>query len=310
MRNLFFLIFLFIVFGCELNKTQIPYRELNASPAGDFPSVFAPGIITTNHHEHSAPAISPDGKEIYWSVWEKPSPANPVQKIFYIEYSDTGWSTPKVAPFSGKYSDGGPCFSPDGQKLFFYSQRPVDQDSSAKGDIDIWFVERANKTWLKPERMSSIINDDRIQASPSVSANNNLYLLNYHENVKHNYGIYKSVYKSGNYTKPVPLPKQINSIHRDWTPFISPGEDFIIFSSHRPGGYGSGDLYISFKTEDGNWSEAINLGEPVNTSYQERFPILSPDGEVLFFTRSTDSTFDDIFRIKSDFIQKLKLNAG
>ncbi len=296
---------LLLIIGCELNQQQVYYHELDSSPPADTASVFARGILSTNHHEHSAPAISPDGKEIYWSVWEKPAPPNPVQKIYYVEYLDTGWSMPRVAPFSGKYSDGGPSFSPDGKKLFFYSKRPIESDSSTKNDLDLWFVEKENNNWLEPRRLSSTINDDRLQALPTLAGNSNLYFLNYLENVEHNYGIYKSVFHSDKYGKPVPLPIQINSSYRDWTPFISPEEEYLIFSSHRPDGFGSGDLYISFKNKNETWGEAINLGGKINTASQERFPMVSPDDKILFFTRSTESTFDDIFWVKFDFIKDL-----
>ena len=179
-------------------------------------------------------------------------------------------------------------------------------DSSVNDDHDIWYVKRGKNKWLEPKRMNSIINNERIQALPSVSANNNLYFLNYHENVTHSYGIYKSTFKHNQYSQPVPLPEQINSVYRDWTPFISPEEEYIIFSSHRPNGYGSGDLYISFADKYGNWSKPINLGEPINTPSQERFPMVSPDGKVLFFTRSTISNNDDIYWVKSSIIMRLK----
>lgn len=300
-----FLFSLLLIIGCELSKHETYYYELNPNSPADTASVFARGVLSTDHHEHSAPTISPNGKEIYWSVWEKPAPPNPVQKIFFIEYLDNGWSSPKVAPFSGHYSEGGPFFSLDGKKLFFYSRRPINPNTSSKNDIDLWFVEKENNNWLEPERLSSIINDDKIQALPSLAANNNLYFLNYLENVQHNYGIYKSGFQSGKYSKPIPLPNQINSSYRDWTPFVSPEEKYLIFSSHRPNGFGSGDLYISFKNENGTWSEAINLGGRVNTASQERFPMVSPDGKILFFTRATESTFDDIYWVKFDFVQDL-----
>jgi len=66
--------------------------------------------------------------------------------------------------------------------------------------------------------------------------------------------------------------------------YISPDESMLIFTSERPEGLGSGDLYISFKDEEGNWSKAKNVGDKINTSGSEYCSMISPDGKYLFFT--------------------------
>lgn len=84
------------------------------------------------------------------------------------------------------------------------------------------------------------------------------------------------------------LPESITSSTRtgpDADPYIDPDERFMIFSSIRPGGFGSGNLYITYN-EDRSWSEPVNLGPPVNTDDYEYTPMLSADGEVLYFSRA------------------------
>jgi len=287
-------------------KNAPPYYQLNPEPPGEVPVVFAPGIISTGHHEHSAPAISPDGTEIYWSVWEKPAPPDPVQQIWFVRLQDSVWSKPETASFSGVYSDGGPYFSADGKKLFFYSLRPLEGEGGAADNNNIWFVTRDETGWKEPESIGPAINDDQLQAMPALARNGNLYFLNHLEDVENEYGISRAVSENGGYHGTEFLPTQVNSPYRDWCPYISPGEDYLIFSSHRPGGFGSGDLYISFHLEDGNWSEAVNLGEPINTPSQERFPMISPDGKVFFFGRATEEAYGDIFWVKADFIEGLR----
>jgi hypothetical protein len=84
--------------------------------------LFAPGNITTEYHEHSSPVFSPDGSEVYWSVffnfWGP-------QVIMTMRMENGRWTQPEVAPFSGQYSDGNPCFLEDGKRIFFESRRPV-----------------------------------------------------------------------------------------------------------------------------------------------------------------------------------------
>ena len=171
---------------------------------------------------------------------------------------------------------------------------------------NIWFTTKKDGIWIDPESVGPAINDQKLQALPALAGNGNLYFINHLENVENEYGIFRSALEEGEFIQPEALPGQVNSPHRDWCPYISPEEEYIIFSSHRPGGYGSGDLYISFQIEDGNWSEAVNLGEKVNTASQERFPMLSPDGRLFFFGRATADAYGDIFWMKADFIEELK----
>lgn len=46
----------------------------------------------------------------------------------------------------------------------------------------------------------------------------------------------------------------------DHDPFIAPDESCLIFSSNRPGGYGSNDLYISFRNDNDTWTAPRNMG--------------------------------------------------
>jgi 7,8-dihydropterin-6-yl-methyl-4-(beta-D-ribofuranosyl)aminobenzene 5'-phosphate synthase len=54
-----------------MREMRGPY--LGQEPPGATPKAFAPGVISTSNLEHSAPAFSPDGREVYWSLWKRPS---------------------------------------------------------------------------------------------------------------------------------------------------------------------------------------------------------------------------------------------
>ena len=80
------------------------------------------------------------------------------------------------------------------------------------------------------------------------------------------------------------LGKLLKENFVEWCPYIAPDESYMIFSAYEIGGIENNDLYIVFKEDDGNWSDAVNMGESINTEYQEQFPRVSNDGKYLFFT--------------------------
>ena len=45
-----------------------------------------------------------------------------------------------------------------------------------------------------------------------------------------------------------------------------------------------GELYISFRREDGSWTDAVDMGETVNAA-SSRFSGISPDGRYFFFSK-------------------------
>ncbi len=75
-----------------------------------------------------------------------------------------------------------------------------------------------------------------------------------------------------------------NSRSWDSQPCVTCNNDRVYFSSTRPGGYGGADLYVSYKNEDGTWTEGENLGSEINTKHDEEAPFIASDGVTLYFT--------------------------
>lgn len=97
--------------------------------------------------------------------------------------------------------------------------------------------------------------------------------------------IFRSEIVDGRYAEAVMLGDAVNTAEfREYDPYISPDEDILIFTSEKPGGLGRGDLYISFKDGEGQWTAAKNMGECINSFGPEYCAQLSPDGKYLFFT--------------------------
>ena len=76
----------------------------------------------------------------------------------------------------------------------------------------------------------------------------------------------------------------LNTPHDEGNPHISTDENFIFFTSDRPGGYGGQDLYYS-KRIGGRWTKALNMGPGVNTEADEDQIWVTKDGLLAYFNR-------------------------
>jgi Tol biopolymer transport system component len=239
------------------------------------PVLFMEGVVSTDLNERDM-AISPDGNDMYYTVQTS---RNIMSTILHRKKLPTGWSGPEVASFSGTFNDLEPAFSPDGKKLFFCSNRPINGDKTK--DFDIWMIERTAGGWSEPKNLGSPINTSANEFYPSIARNGNLYFTAEKEGAVGNEDIFVSAFENGVYASPVPLDTAINSKLWEFNAFIAPDESYIIFTSYgRKDDSGGGDLYISTK-QNKKWSPARNLTS-INSTTIDYCPFVF-DG-TLYFT--------------------------
>lgn len=252
-----------------------PY--LGQEPPASEPVKFPFDYMPEGYRLHSAPAFTPDGKEVYFSAMDFSIAFS--EKIFVMKMEEDAWGPPAVASFSGDFFDGSPSISRDGNYLFFSSARTMDQDGrNQNGDRNIWFVKREGDAWGSPRPLGT--QTAEWENGSDLSGKGNLYF-----DAK---DIYVVAFAEDGESQPVKLGAAINSEHTELHPCIAPDERFLVFYSSRPGHFGSegGDLYISFRNEDGTWGQAINLGEEFNQGHlSTSFPRLAPDGKYFFFLK-------------------------
>lgn len=86
------------------------------------------------------------------------------------------------------------------------------------------------------------------------------------------------------WTEPINLGDQVNSTYDEFLPELSKDGLRLYFASTRPSPFGGEDLWVSRRTDrDAPWGAPVNVGSPINTSFNERSPALSRDGHLLFF---------------------------
>jgi imidazolonepropionase-like amidohydrolase len=267
---------------------------------GNTPELFAPNIISNpNRHEFGC-TLSRDGSEFYFGVDN-----NAVMEIHYSNLVDGVWSPPKKLFKSDSISFNDPMFSPDQKRLYFISNLSLD-GKKTKDDIDLWYVERENikSGWSKPINIGLPVNSQLNEYYASFTDNGTLYFASKDKSEaapSYAFDIYRSEYKNGEFLKPELLPESINTKRYEADVFISPDETYMIFCSIRKNGLGQGDLYISFKDKAGIWSEAVNMGESINTEKHELCPFVSADGKYLFYTSN-----QDIYWVSTNLLEKYK----
>jgi len=276
---------------------------LGQAPPGMNPIIFAPGIISTAKGEFNS-LFSPDGNEFYFTVAERGKNC----KIMFAKLENKQWTKPRVASFSGVYNDMDPGISADGQTIYFGSSRS--NDNTKKEGCDIWEVVRKPKgLWSEPRNIGEPVNSTKNENYPTKTKNGTLYFQSNGHSGSGGLDIFRSEYTNGKHSEPENLGSNINSEYNDFDAFIARDESYLIFSSsNRPGGFGSGDLYIGFKNRDGSWTKAQNMGSTINSSEIEYCPQISPDGKYFFFT-SGRSGNGDIYWVDGGFIEKLKREA-
>jgi len=285
----------------EIDSSSLSGEYLGQKPPGMIPEIFAPGIISFDSTEELNSIFSPDGKEFYFSL------ATPEKyTIMFVKKNNNKWEKPIVASFSGKYDDVDMFITHDGLKFFFCSSRPVNEGEPPSEGFMIWTMDRTEMGWTQPQFLESSINDGRHQVYPSLTNTGTLYFQSRRDGNIGGSDIYRSSFINGTYTKPENLGDSINTKYNEGDVLIASDESYmIVLCNERPDGYGKGDLYISFRKEDGLWTQLENMGETINTKYTEYCPALSPDEKYLFFT-SRRTGKGDIYWIDAKIIEELK----
>lgn len=245
--------------------------------------------------------ISKTQDEIYFTI-QNPSEERAV--IAVIKKKKKRWSKPEMTTFSGNYRNLEPFLTQDGLRLYFASNRPIDDKTTNAKDYDIWYVERKDikSDWSKPINVGAPVNSDKDEFYPCVSANGNLYFTSDAIKTLGKDDILVCKWDGKQYTEPENLGMNINSTGYEFNAFVSPNEEFIIYTCYgRPDGLGSGDLYISYKNNKGNWDTAKNLGETINSKQMDYCPFYDTTTQTLYLTSKRIIVIDKTFTNLKEF---------
>lgn len=283
---------LLIVLLCSLFISQNNNESFNLNV-----KLFGGGVISTQDFEFNT-TFTPNEDVVYFT---KSTSNFALMSIVSSKKSKNGsWEQPKLASFSGQFRDADPFISPNGEKLFFMSNRPLMPEDKPDGSSNLWYVNRMNNDWSFPKPVDFPRNDFASLFCPSISSNGNLYFSALDKETK-KVRFYVSQNKDGKYIKPTVISFSKDG---DLDPIISADESFLVFASKSRKGKGDTDLYISFN-KNGVWSEPKELPYPINTAFSEGQPGISSDNTYLYFNSNRTNLYNAQYW---DFTRKKKLD--
>lgn len=157
--------------------------------------------------------------------------------------------------------------------------------------------------WTAAERLDEKINTSAHDVIFDFDANGSLlyYGISKYKNFDYS-NIYSKSYINDEVSDiPFKFPIEVNSGEWDADAFFF-NDSILIFSSDRNGGFGGKDLYLSYRTANGKWADAVNMGETINSPYDEITPFLTNNGKDLYFSSNNVEGMGgfDIFKTTFD----------
>lgn len=268
--------------------------------ADEVPQLVAPGVVSTSQGEYS-PTYDARRKEL---VFMRRTPGRFDYRLFSSRRTADGWTTPVLLPFSGRYRDAGPSFSPDGSRLVFDSRRP--HPLLGGNDIDLWQAQRLGDSWGTPTPLlAASVNPadepapQRDEFGPVLTAGGDLLWYSFRSPRRG--GAFYRLGEDGNVAMERELPDPSAPTFVAYFTLSADGSTAVIEGRNKA--RGDTDLFYSCRVA-GQWTAARPL-PVVNSTSGDGGPYLAPDNSILFFasdrpTESSSSAASNIYSIPTD----------
>lgn len=233
--------------------------------------------INSNVSEYF-PALTIDGGKLFYT-----RRVNNINEDFYsAAKTGNSWTKGKGLPgdINTASNEGAQNISQDGQWLIFTGCNFPD----GFGSCDLYISYLTNQGWSTPENLGETINTEAWESAPSLSPDKrDLYFASTRPGGYGKSDIYVShLQPNGKWSKPENLGPQINTPGNESTPFIHADNQTLYFTSDGHLGYGGDDLFLSRKTGKA-WSNAENLGYPINTVENEGSIVIDAEGKTAYY---------------------------
>ncbi len=198
-----------------------------------------------------------------------------------------------------RYNDGPVCFNKEFTKVYFsrnyFKKSARSKDGSYKLRL---FEARLNSSGFDTVAQFPFNNNEYNLVHPSLSADGSaLYFASDMPGGKGGMDLYVSRRVNGQWAQPVSLGDKINTEGDELFPFIN-GNGLLYFSSDGHNGMGGLDIYEA-KLKDDKGLRIYNMGEPVNSKYDDFGYYLMTDNKTGFVSsnRKSGGEDDDVYHL-------------
>jgi outer membrane protein OmpA-like peptidoglycan-associated protein/tetratricopeptide (TPR) repeat protein len=267
-------------------------------------TILSPGENINSSLQEYWPVIATNDSVLYFTRLISNEKNFVYERIFMSQRNIDGWGQAEQLSFSDNenVNIGTMCISADGKLLFYTACGQKD----GYGSCDIFYARKNNNSWSKPANAGPVVNTNNWEAQPSVSSDNRyLYFASSRLGGYGGMDIWQckmKEMKNGSlfFSNPHNLGKSINTKENDFSPFIHADGSTLYFSSEGKSGFGGSDMFIS-RLGDTVWSEAVNLGFPLNSRLNDDGLVVSPTAKIAFFSSNREGTVErskDLFHVE------------
>lgn len=219
-----------------------------------------------------------------------------------------GEAKPFAKKIEGKYNESTPVFTLDGQTMYFSSNEREAKKTENYDFVNLYKASLVNGKWSNVEKLPFNVSGS-ITAHPALSPDGNwLYFVSDRDKGYGQSDLYRvEILKSGGFGIIENLGDKINTEGRESFPFISTN-NVLYFASDGHPGLGGFDIYAVQINDDNTFGEVVNLGESVNSSYDDFAFYLDPNCKYGYMTSNREGGVgkDDLYFVRE--IEGIDLN--
>ena len=266
------------------------------------------------YNQFAAGATGPDMAKLKTQAFKKVQECKNGMDL--EEHKARVWIDNVGGEVNSKYPDYAPVISADEAIMVFTARRPDNEEMAPDGGgyfEDLYESTRENGVWSKSVNMGKPLNV-KGQHDATIGISPDGHTLFVYNDKKGNGDIYISSNEEGGWSKPEQLGKNINTDAHEPDASLSFDGKRLYFTSNKSGGLGGHDIYYSdWDDEKERWGEAVNIGNVLNTPYEERSVFIHPDGVTMYFASTGHNTMGgyDLFYSKLvDGVWQKPVNLG
>ena len=296
-----------------LKQYCINAKEFYAKPTNAV-IANAGNVLNTKFHEY-VPVISADETVMIFTyvgekslgglqnAFQQQDPRGAYFEDVYQSYKENDqWTLPTpIKSVNTTAHDAAIALSVDGQTLFTYRD-----DGDDHGDI---YMSTFDTAWSAPKKLQGQVNSYSWEGSCSMTPDGRyLYFSSERGGGYGGRDIYRATLQADStWGNVVNLGDSINTALDDDAPFIHPDGITLFYSSKGKNSMGDYDIFqAKLNWVDSTFHNAVNMGYPINTPDNDRYYVLSANGETGYYAsgKKGGEGLQDIYSVTPGYVGK------